>query len=119
MSGICMSRMPTWYGSPASRASASARSADGPSLTSPDRTPHALSWTVSTSRFVALSSTTSTWLPRISAVGSAATGAASSFGNRSLNENSEPRPSALTRPISPPISSTSRFEMASPSPVPP
>src|SRR5690606_40652274 len=36
-----------------------------------------------------------------------------------VNQNVEPLPSSLSRPILPPISSTSLLEMASPRPVPP
>ena len=36
-----------------------------------------------------------------------------------MNQNVLPWPSSLSTPMVPPISSTSRFEMASPSPVPP
>ncbi len=35
------------------------------------------------------------------------------------NQNRLPEPGVLTTPIRPPISSTSRFEIASPRPVPP
>ena len=36
-----------------------------------------------------------------------------------VNQNDEPRPSMLSKPMVPPISSTRRFEIASPRPVPP
>jgi len=41
------------------------------------------------------------------------------FSNLVVNQNVEPTPGSLLAPISPPIISTSRLLMASPSPVPP
>ena len=51
--------------------------------------------------------------------GSAGRSDSACFARRAVNQKSEPCPSALSRPISPPISSTSRLEMARPRPVPP
>ena len=50
--------------------------------------------------------------------GSEATRAAC-FSNRAVNQNVDPAPTTLRKPISPPISSTSRLEIARPRPVPP
>src|SRR5207302_11099629 len=41
------------------------------------------------------------------------------FSSRVVNQKTDPFPSALSTPIRPPISSTIRCEIASPSPVPP
>ncbi len=72
------------------------------------------------SRFVALSSTTSTRSPR-STVG-AGTGASTTlvcFGSRSRTRNVLPCPGVLSTAIVPPISTTSCRQIVRPSPVPP
>ena len=46
-------------------------------------------------------------------------GARSASGSASENQKQLPRPGALSTPISPPIASTMRREMARPRPVPP
>src|SRR5207253_699630 len=68
-------------------------------------------------RLVSLSSTTSTRTPR-STSGTGRTGRAAR-ASRSVNQNVLPRPSSLSTPISPPISPTSRLEIARPSPEAP
>ncbi len=71
-------------------------------------------------RLVALSSTTSTRRPASRAGG---TGTAVASGacrsKRTVNQKVLPRPGRLSTSIAPPMSETSRFEMARPSPVPP
>ena len=72
-------------------------------------------------RLVALSSTTRTRRPSSSAWRSRGGHVPSSGaqGAERSTWNAEPTPSSLSTRIAPPIAETSRFEIASPSPVPP
>ncbi len=75
---------------------------------------------LTSSRFAGASSATSTRISNAAPSGaSGAASGASAAGAGASNQNVEPRPGALSAPIWPPIISTSRRLIASPSPVPP
>ena len=76
------------------------------------------SMSASTVRAFSLSSTTRRRLPRRSGLGTSARRALPR-PMRAVNQKVEPWPGTLSTPTSPPMSSASLREMASPSPVPP
>ncbi len=70
------------------------------------------------SRLTGLSSMTSTRAPVTSTGTMSPSDTASCTGRETANQKIEPRPTSLSTPMRPPIRSTSRAAMASPSPVP-
>jgi hypothetical protein len=83
--------------------------------------PHDRAWRATISLFVTLSSTTSRRLPA-SCVGAprVALGVGGSVASTGRSTwKVDPEPSSLSAHIVPPINSTRRLEIASPSPVPP
>ena len=122
-SGICASRIARSYGVPSSRARRIASSPAAPSVASSTRMPAARSTSPTMRRFVALSSTINALCPtRCTAIGAAESVAGlgtATTSSGSVKKNSEPRPTSLCTPSSPPMSRTRRREIARPSPVPP
>ena len=79
--------------------------------------PHSASWWRTARRASGWASHSSTWRPRRPEGGSAR--ASSMTGQRMVNQKVEPLPASLSRPMVPPICSTSFLEMTRPRPVPP
>ena len=120
MPGICMSSSATWWVDPAAAAARRRSSAIGPSGASSASMPQTRSCSRRKTRLVALSSTMRARAPRRAAVSAAGSAAPSGTrSSRTVNRKVLPCPGSLSTPISPPISSTSRRQIASPSPVPP
>jgi hypothetical protein len=71
------------------------------------------------SRLVWLSSTTSTCTPFNASLGSAAGVTERATDRRRSTTNVDPAPGTLSTRMLPPISASSRLQIASPSPVPP
>lgn len=117
--GICQSRNTISWGCPVASACCTASMAADPPSTAVTTKVMLRSCSVSTSRALSLSSTTSTRRPRRSGVGTSGTSAASFADSRTVNQKVDPLPAVLSTPTVPPISSASRLLIASPSPVPP
>ena len=120
MSGILKSRTARSKGEPLTAAASRARRARGPSSTVDTRRPQWESCCRRIWRFVALSSTTRTRRPaRRVAVPGAVTASPGWRSKRAVNQKVLPLPAWLSTAMDPPMSPTSRLEIASPSPVPP
>ncbi len=89
-------------------------------MVSDTRIPHELMRVFRISRLVALSSTISTrTLSRSAGRAFSVDIASDCFSKRAVNQNSDPTPSLLVTPTSPPINSANCLEIARPRPVPP
>ena len=93
--------------------------AEAASATATGCMPQLASCVSSTRRLVALSSTTSTLRPGERGRQDSVSEAAGPRAGQGSNQNLLPAPGSLSRPISPPMTSVRRREMARPSPVPP
>ena len=119
ISGIIMSRITRSKGSCFEAVCMASRAA-GPLSTQTSRMLHPVTKWWSSSRLVALSSTTRTRRPcRSRAFDAEASSTLVVLPKRAVNQNVEPMPGTLSTPIAPPIISASCFAIARPSPVPP
>ena len=118
MPGMRQSMKTTSYGSDASYCRTAAM-ASAPDATTSTREAMPRSASIMISRAAALSSTTSTRRRESSSGRSLRRAPAEASASHTVKWKEVPAPTSLTRPICPPMSSTSRFEMVSPRPVPP
>jgi hypothetical protein len=117
--GMYRSRRTTSGRSPASAACRSSARAESASPADMVTMPCTATWRSRMARLVALSSTIRADTPRSD---SRSTGGGASSGRASrwaVNQKVLPAPRVLSTPMDPPMTSTSRFEMARPRPVPP